>query len=221
MLPNLLIFDIETAPYPTEKILEDAEPFNPESVKIGNTKDPEKIAAAKIAAGHKYLNDLVDKAALNATTGTVLCIGLYDLRSDAYLVLEGQEKEIISQFWAALEDETYHSGRVKTFVGFNILRFDLPFLMRRSWHHDIPIPVWLYEGRFLSSKFVDLMQIWQCGDRQEWISLDKISRFLLREGKAQDGKNFHTLYGENREVAIEYVKHDLLLTSRLALKLVL
>ena len=219
MLPNLLVFDIETAPMPTDQIMQEAEPFDPESVKVGNIKDPEKIANTRLNAGAKYIQDLIDKAALNATTGIVLCIGMYDLRSDSYLVLEGDEKEIIREFWVALEDEAYHSGRSQTFVGFNILNFDLPFLIRRSWHLDVPIPHWIRERHHLSSKFVDLMTLWQCGNRQDYISLDKFAKFILREGKAQDGKNFHLLYAENREVAINYIKRDLSLTGRLALKL--
>src|SRR5208282_320052 len=107
------------------------------------------------------------RAALDARTARVLCVGFKGKTVD---ILEGPEEGMLTNFWS------YWMGKdtktIQRFVGFNILRFDLPFLVRRSWHLGIPVPADVYDGRFFHRNFIDLMSYWSFGHREEMISLD-------------------------------------------------
>jgi hypothetical protein len=106
-------------------------------------------------------------------------------------------------------------------VGFNILGFDLPFLVRRSWALGIPVPFWVFDGRYFNRRFSDVMQHWQLGNRQDHISLDKLARFLGLRGKSHEGKDFANLYANNQQQALDYLKNDLKLTADIALKMLI
>lgn len=209
MQPNYIVFDIETAPLDAATILSNAEPFDPDSVKLGNRKDPNVIAQYKQECREKYDQDLIERAALNATTGRVLCAGLYYSAEDRYTILAGDEKELLTKFWTLL---VYP----EKYVGFNILGFDLPFICRRCWHLGIQVPAWVFDGRYFSRHFTDLMEFWRLGNRQDTISLDKFARFVGLSGKKISGKEFAMLYKNNQDEAIEYLKNDLRLTAQIA-----
>ena len=63
---------------------------------------------------------------------------------------EDEEKALLTQFWSATNGFT--------FVGFNILDFDLPMCIRRSQYLDVPYPA-LDLGRYRHPGTVDLMQV--------------------------------------------------------------
>jgi len=67
------------------------------------------------------------------------------------------EIDTLKTFWRLFMAEREGSK----FVGFNIESFDLPFLIRRSWHHSIHVPAMIYKGRWLNDAwFIDLKKIW-------------------------------------------------------------
>ena len=206
------IFDLETASLDREQILLEAEPFDPESVKTGNIKDPEIKAAKKRDAMNAYYQGILDRAALDARTGKVLCAGFYYPYKNEYSILEGAEIEVLTGLWLHLKYQEKH-------VGFNILGFDLPFAVRRSWHLGVPVPVWVFNGRYFASNFVDLMKYWQLGDNHDYISLDRFAKFVGLKGKSHDSKDFGALYAKDHDDAIEYVKNDLCLTADIARRL--
>jgi hypothetical protein len=217
-LPNYLVFDIETAPKDSAQILADAEPFDPNTVKHANYIDEGKIAAKIDKARAEHERRLIDQAALNATTGYVLAIGTYDVRENHYEIIHGQEESaLLSNWWTHLYG--FHEACAAQFVGFNILGFDLPFLLRRSWALGISVQSWIFDGRYFHRRFADVMQHWQLGNRQEYISLDKLARFLGLPGKSHEGKDFANLYANNQQQAIKYLKNDLKLTADIALKM--
>lgn len=203
------VFDIETAPIDRETILADAEPFDCDSVKTGNRKDPVLVAGYVMQQKARYERDLVEKAALDARTGIVLCAGFYYPEKDEFSIIEGEEKSVLSEFWL----HVVYPGR---YIGFNISSFDLPFVIRRSWHHGIPVPGWIWDGRYFHRSFTDLMAYWRLGAHHDNISLDKFARFLGLGGKSHTGKDFANLYAANPQKAIEYIKTDLGLTTGIA-----
>jgi hypothetical protein len=96
-----LIFDIETGPAPEEEIRSMMPDFDPNAVKMGNLKDPEKRAEKLKEAKENYYTDAYAKAALHAWSGQVLAIGYRMTDGDnTYdtVVLEGDEADIISDF---------------------------------------------------------------------------------------------------------------------------
>lgn len=190
----------------------------------------EKFEIAKSEGWAKFL----DKAALDPITGTVLAIGYLSIRhekgedgqsvarptilTDLAEESKGGEAGLIQRFWAQYV-KCHKTGR--KMIGANILGFDLPFLVRRSWILSIDIPQTVRNGRYFDHIFVDLRDVWLCG--QQWgqvsSSLDTISRALGVGEKNGNGKDFAKLLVEKPDEAIAYLRNDLELTANCAVKM--
>jgi predicted PolB exonuclease-like 3'-5' exonuclease len=204
MTMNTIIFDIETAPLPESEVKH----LEPEFEAPGNIKDPDKIKAAIAAKRESWLN----KLALDPVTGSVCAIGWMTTEPDIALSTGAGEGVLIDEFWQRFR---LHFDNTQ-FVGFNIFRFDLPFLIRRSWKLDIEVPPNVYHGRYFSDSFVDLMNIYALGNREQTISLDNLSKFLGVGQKSGSGKDFHKL---TRDEQRKYLANDLTLTKACAERL--
>lgn len=240
----MLIFDIETGPMPIEKLQQIVKPFDvesmphpgefdPASVKTGNLKDEakiqQKIDAAREAhekrvadyatdldqAEAKYWAEIQDKAALSATRGEVVAIGYRNDKGEVLIdsVLKHSEEDMLRRFW-----DRFAACRKndRSLVGFNIKGFDVPFLARRSWAYGIRLPPGLTTPTgYLSSVFVDLMEIYQCGNRRDYVSCDELCRAYGLQGKPDDctGAQFSQmlLSGDQKQVdaAVNYLIGDL------------
>lgn len=164
---NRLFFDIETVVNP------DAIALMPEPKAPGNLKDPEKIKAA-IA---EKKSEQIEQAALDPDYGMVRSIatvtgpgqpiivrvvGEY-LRDHVVIDPEtgietkteifATEIDLIGGFWWKLAET---AGRC---VGYNILSFDLPFLLRRSMALDIAVPMIPNLAKYRVDPVTDLMAI--------------------------------------------------------------
>jgi hypothetical protein len=223
---SVLVFDIETGPLPPAEIEPLLPPFDEADVRVGNIKDPDKIAAKIAEAKDKQRRDFFDRAALDPMTGQILAIGYmdgqilaigymdatteqWDIHADAEVVL-------LNEFWDRIRSD---HGTIQRLIGFNVLLFDLPFLVRRSWRHGIPIPAGVRDGRYFNRSIVDLRDGWQLGNRQAHGSLDSICKFLGLGQKAGDGKDFAHLLETDRDKAFAYLEQDLKLTRALARRL--
>jgi DNA polymerase elongation subunit (family B) len=200
------VFDIETGPRSREEVLACAPVFKAPA----NYKDPEKIAAAI----KEQEDEFVSRAALCASTGRVVAIGI---RTDGVTTILGDEegeRAMLKLFWKWVEDNV-RQGRA--IIGFNIARFDVPFLIRRSWAVGVRPPSGII-GAYgkLNSAFIDLMQEWQCGDRSATISLARVCALFGLPGKNGNGKDFAALWAENRAAAEEYLLNDIMITTRVA-----
>lgn len=246
----MLIFDIETEPAPLDVLKRIMPPFDPDtiphpgefdpgSVKTGNMKDAAKIAekvnAAKlahqqavknhsldvIAAEDAYWAGIQEKAALNATTGCVVAIGYMNESGKTIIhhALDMSEEGILMNFWE-LFSKCYKSDR--QLVGFNSNNFDVPFIARRTWAYGRKIPRnFVTPTGYLCQTFVDLLQLYQCGNRRDWVSLDQVCRAYGLQGKPDDcsGADFARLLRgteEEKQAAINYLLGDLQMTSGLA-----
>jgi predicted PolB exonuclease-like 3'-5' exonuclease len=199
MAPTTIVFDIETGPLPFDQISALAPEFEAPS----NYKDPEKIAAAIEAKRDAWLA----RAALSPLTGQVLAIGM--LIDGEYHALIGEESGVISQFWNVLTGST-------TLIGFNSHRFDLPFLVRRSWAHGL-VPPRVHDRGYPRS--TDLMEVFQQGDRQEFTSLDTVAKFLGVGAKNGSGAHFAELMKFDESAALAYLENDIHLTAKVAERL--
>jgi 3'-5' exonuclease len=231
-----IVFDIETGPLSDAELAAALPPFDPNEVKVGNLKDPEKIAAKLAEAEANHRRDFVEKAALDAMTGRVLAIGMLYLAPHAgplpsaeregtagsecqpypgeFVVIEhADEAQLLREFWMRCEHEM---GRLNVMVGFNTHQFDLPFLVRRSWRHRVALPWNLRRGRYWSDQMIDLREAWQLGDRQAKGSLDAIAKHLEVGSKNGSGADFARLWQSDRPKAIEYLRNDLHLTAGVA-----
>jgi hypothetical protein len=197
-----VFFDIETAPLPEEEVVK----FMPEFSAPSNYKDQAKID--EYIKGRKA--EWLDRAALSPLTGKVCAIGV-EQNGEVTLHLDDDEQMLLTKFWRQWASDR---GLYTNYVGFNITQFDIPFLIRRSWKLGIPIPFELHGNRFWELGFVDVMNLWQCGDRKETISLDSLCKFLGVGAKNGSGEFFHKLLKEDPEKAKEYLTNDLRLIRR-------
>ena len=198
-----LLFDIETGPLPIDEIAH----LCPEFKAPANYKDPEKIAANIEEQKAAWL----ERGALSALTGQVLAIGMRTRGKTS--ILFGDEADMLRNFWQVVDCS---SNQFVTLVGYNINRFDIPFMVRRSWALGVEVPKHLiFTGRgYLSNLFLDLAQEWQCGDRQEWLKLDTLCKFLGLPAKNGSGKDFAALWESDRPKAMEYLQNDMLITAK-------
>ena len=206
----MIIFDIETGPQPTEQIRERMPVFEAPS----NYKDPQKIEAVLM---QKRL-DWIERAALDATIGEVLAIGVLDNKDgvDDIRFLTGDEREVISSFLLIVQSS---GGSGIPLVGWNIFGFDLPFILRRAWILGIALPQWIRVGRSWDRCFVDAMDVWACGNKEDRVSLDCAAGSLGVGRKSGHGAQFAGLWrgsDEERAHALAYLENDLRLTARVA-----
>ena len=71
-----VFFDIETGPPPPTELALVLPPFDPDAVKAGNLKDPEKVAVKIKEAETSHGREFTEKAGLDPLTGRVLAVGL-------------------------------------------------------------------------------------------------------------------------------------------------
>lgn len=204
---SAVCFDIETAALPREQIKQ----FEPKAKAPGNYKDKRKIdewVAAEI-------DSFYEKAALSPITGMVLCIGV--MEGERFTVVDGPEYDILSTFWDGWRTCPPAGAEPPLMIGFAITQFDLPFLIKRSWAHNILVPrdVILY-GKKWSDRIVDLMLWFGCGAYKEYVSLDAVARFFKVGEKVGSGVNFSSIWESDRPKAIDYLKNDIELTRSIA-----
>lgn len=202
---NISVFDIETGSLPAEEL----ELMAPEFKAPSNYKDEAKIAAHIAEQKANWIAD----AALGAESGRILVIGAMEVGLGDKRIFIGEEKAVIRQFF---EWATFEHGAANKLVGFNIFSFDLPFIIRRAWVLGVEIPWWIRMGRYFSDCFIDLLEVWRLGNRQDSISLKRLARLLKCGDKSDDGKRFQEVWETDRQRAIEYLRNDLQITANAA-----
>ena len=160
-----LIFDIETVCNPENLALA------PEPKAPANLKDPAKIAAAI----EDKKRELIESAALDPDYGKILSLGYATslngpvtvfLSNEVYAMTAANadgpitvnetfrtEREIIEDFWSLF------AACNGCAVGYNILGFDLPYLMRRSMALGVQVPFIPNLAKFKTEPITDLMAI--------------------------------------------------------------
>ena len=89
------IFDIETGPLPVAQLVD----LMPEFEAPKNFKDPEKIEANLKQQEARW----IEKAALSATTGQVLAIGVKQSHDGSTLIVEQRQKSEAEIHWSGLD----------------------------------------------------------------------------------------------------------------------
>ena len=215
-----VVFDIETMPIFGDSI-DDAkaycEPlgiaFDPDSVALGNLKDKDKIAAKIESERSAFWPKIISKAALSPVTGKVLAIGRsYEGKT---IVMDDEENVLLMRFWLCF-DRAREDGC--SLIGWNIKKFDIPFIMLRSAHRGVEIPKGLFRGRWLCDTFIDLMEIWgemhsPWKQRQGFESAKNAAKFfgLSRPAGEIEGKEFWRFWigdADERKLAERYLWND-------------
>lgn len=190
----------------------------------------EKWRAATMEAQLKF----IDRAPLSAATGSIALIGMRELESQAVtiyaatadhkllkldehrtMILCGTEENLIRQFWGRVEH--LRKNDFMPLIGIHSNRFDLPFVVRRSCINRVRIPVPITSGAYIDrSLWCDLHERWQCGDRQEMISVDNLAKALGTQPKSGKGDVFWKLWRDDKQAAVQYLCDDLETTAQIA-----
>jgi hypothetical protein len=121
-----LVLDVETT------VIHDLDAYADDVRIDSRLKDPEKIAEAKAAAR--------GKAAVDLDLARIVCTGLWASRDPAPTIWTGDtdeaERAQLAAWWQAYRDVVLDRGG--QIVGYNILGFDLPLLIRRSQYLGVP-----------------------------------------------------------------------------------
>jgi len=180
---KILFFDIETVP--TEPSLQEN----------GLLEEQIRLDEAEV----------LKKLSLSAATAKIICLcyAIEPSVSGTIEVLQGEETDIIKNFWKLAVD-------CNLFVGHNILDFDLRFIYQRSIIHRIKPSRDLPFARFRNAPIYDTMQEWSKWGR-EHASLDTLSKALSIPSPKEslDGSKVYPYYraGKLAEI-IEYCKRD-------------
>lgn len=149
--------------------------------------------------------ELIKKLSLSAATAKIICLcyAVEPSLINSIEVLQGEETEIIKNFWKLATD-------CNLFVGHNILDFDLRFIYQRSVIHQIKPSRDIPFTRFRNAPIFDTMQEWSKWGR-EHVSLDSLTKALGIPSPKEnlDGSKVYPYYraGKLAEI-IEYCKRD-------------
>lgn len=176
--------------------------YAPQPEAPGNFKDPEKIAKAI----EEKRQEQIDRAPLDPDYGEIITIGYATDPDGEVTVLSGDEKEMLAQFWKVFASCNGHC------VGYNIIGFDLPYLLRRSLANGIKVGYQPFLAKYRTEPVTDLMGIlYNWGPAKGLKQVAKIYQLPV-ECEEVDGSQVGSL---PLEKIIEYQVSDVKLTIAL------
>lgn len=196
-----ILWDIETGPLPDDQL---------EALQRATSKELPK-----------------DKLALNAHTGRILAIGLWQDGHRSPVILSADqysERDLLEKFmWQICGQAAHADGKACTLIGFNTLAFDLPFVLRRMWAHGM---MWEDDYPLVSNySHCDLMLRWRDplvgGEPADRISLAALAAHLgVNLYKTGNGKDFAATLDADPEAAKRYLINDLRMTAHCAVRMI-
>lgn len=165
------------------------------------------------------------RLALFGEYGRVLAIGVI-VEQDGEEILRGvlgreretgmfhlDERRTLRGFWKLMRD---FDVRRDLIVGFNLMDFDLPFILKRSFINRVDPTIKLNFARYRSAPIFDVMREWEQWDCRKRISLADLARVLKVDVRKTEGMSGGVVYerfraGRHEEVA-EYCLQDVEVT---------
>ena len=189
-----LYIDIETIPGETMPELSEIKA-------PANYKDPEKILSYQ----KENQLDTYKRQALNSMEGRILCIG-FCIEAGKVDVLSGNEKEMLTEFERIIKtafNEPY------SFVGWNILSFDIPWLWRKSIQYNLTT----LKGMIPKSNprmTVDLMKIWAADPYRDFVSMRNCAKFLGIPYSSTTGADVYDMWNRGElELIKKHCREDI------------
>ncbi len=157
----------------------------------------------------KELDEEDRKKLLNPIDSKIIAIGI-KYEEESIIIKDKEEKEILEGFWDKWKEIKKIRSDVRI-VGFNIKNFDLPFLVSKSFIHNVVIVP------FLVKDVIDLREkinVYKIGPSRG--TLKEYGELITGLRMDIDGKDIIQLcIDENYEKIIEYLKNDLEITDKM------
>lgn len=197
-----LYFDIETIP------AADAQHDILKEIHHKKVEDGKKVSG--------NFEEYLAATSFDGAFGQIICIG-YGLDDKPVEVLQGEEKQILKDFWGIAKD-------AQLFIGFNNMDFDLRFICQRSTVQGVMPTKNLSFARYRSDPIYDIMWEWRKWAREPSVSLDTLAKALgipsSKDG-GLEGKNVWQAYKDGRIKDIcDYCKRDVEVTRQIYNKMV-
>jgi hypothetical protein len=171
------------------------------------------------------------KAAIYAEFGRIISIGLGrftnragDLRFRTKVLYGHSEELILRDFLQYLEQSGFN--RVPLFCAHNGREFDFPYLCRRLLIHGLPLPASLTlmgKKPWENAHLLDTMELWKCGDRKAYTSLDLLAACFGIPGSKEEmtGKDVGWVYYQENGLKriAQYCQKDVATMARVFLRL--
>jgi hypothetical protein len=156
--------------------------------------------------------DEAKKAALDALSGRIICIGSIVLdefkAQSASSIVSDDEPKLLNEFWSTLRREN-----VKSFVAHNGLGFDLPYIWKRSVINQVRPSFPLDLRRYRNDFVYDTMCVWGNWELRGNVSLNALASGLGLGAKSGSGEQVLQFWreGQHRRIA-EYCLDDCWIT---------
>ncbi len=156
--------------------------------------------------------EMKDIGALNPITGRIIALG-WMCGEEQHIFFDVDEKKILERFWFSIADAAKTSKTFLRFVGFNIKKFDLHFLLVRSLHHNVRIT------GFNSRLVIDLREALTFGQTyMKKGTLQDYAQIIGVAGKYNDLKasDMPALWKEGKyDDVVSYIKRDIEIAQEL------
>ncbi len=202
-----MFLDIETLPAPehTHEMLQEIHEYRKKKKRRNGEKYSVSFEQFLLGTG------------LDGTFGRIFCIS-YAINDDMiHCICDEDEKKMLENFWEVAND-------VDLFVGFNVMDFDLKYIIQRSIINDVrpKTKVRLSFARYRNDPIFDIMHEWnQWGGRSN-VSLDSLARALGigSPKKLMDGSEVYSYYkkGKIKEIC-DYCNADVEVTRKIYKKM--
>lgn len=219
-----IFLDIETLPTTDPVVIagfqEDAAAKKAGIKAPSNYKDETKIAEY-IAVKHQEIDvdiaEQIKRTSFNGLYGRIACICYAFDDGEVFSSHAEDEKTLLKDFYSHVFDVTSihaHERIVEcdlTYIGHNIIGFDLPFIKHRSIIHAIkPIASIrkAFDAKPWGIEVADTMLMWSI-DREKRTSMDKLCRAFGIPGKGDfDGSMVADTWQVDPQKVIDYCKDD-------------
>jgi len=161
--------------------------------------------------------EIIAKTSFDGLYGRIACICYAIDDGPVMSCANNAEGQMLMEFFSDFDDKTRintHDGwarKAVTFVGHNLVGFDLPFLKHRAIINNIKPPEFLLKA--MNAKpwdycIADTMLMWS-SDREKRASMDKLCKAFGIEGKGDfDGSMVAATWPVDPGKVIEYCKQD-------------
>lgn len=190
-MERLIFLDLET--------LASGPPIDPTSLKPpGQMKKAETIAEWYKNEAPALAEEQWKRGALDSMRGEILCIG-WSFEDREGIECGTNEHATLMLFESVVSGIMGQYKQTPTFVGWNILSFDLVWLYRKAVKYNVKTLRNAINRDPHRGNHIDLMRIWS-GDYRDYTKQADVAAFLGIEDRSNgiDGSQVYDLYKEGR-----------------------